>query len=103
MIQCCIENIEDFLLIKPRDVFSSFFKGNLSSFEAWIEELIKLKQLRKEGYIFILRELTQFCSFILEVIVSSQHALHVAGYGEYILKLNAILCVFEWRETSINV
>ncbi len=35
VVQCCIENIEDFLLIKPRDAFSSlFFKGNLSSFEA---------------------------------------------------------------------
>ncbi len=28
----------------------------------------------KEGYLFILRELAQFCSFI-----SSQHALHMAG------------------------
>ncbi len=26
----------------------------------------------------------------------------MAEYGEYILKLNAILCVFEWRETSIK-
>ncbi len=25
-LKYCIENIEDFLLIKPRDVFSSFFK-----------------------------------------------------------------------------
>ncbi len=46
MIQCGVENIDDYLLIKPRDVFF-FFKGNLSSFEAWIEEL------RKEGYLFI--------------------------------------------------
>ncbi len=26
MTQCCIENIEDFLLIKPRDVFLIFFE-----------------------------------------------------------------------------
>ncbi len=80
--------------------FPHFLKGNLSSFEAWIEELIKLKK-NKERRLFILRELAQFCSFILEVIVSSQHALHMAGYGEYILKLNAILCVFEWREINV--
>ncbi len=44
MVQCCIENIKEFFLIKPRDVFSSFFqKGNLSSSKARIEELIKLK------------------------------------------------------------
>ncbi len=49
--------------------FPHCFKGNLSSFEALIEKLIKLKQLGKEGYLFILRELAQFCSFILEVIV----------------------------------
>ncbi len=34
------------------------------------------------------------------MIISSQHALHMA-YGEYILKLNAILCVSEWREISV--
>ncbi len=83
MVQCCIENIKEFFLTKPRDLFSSFFQnGNLSSCKARIEELIKLKEkLRKEGYLFILRELAQFC-FILEVNVSSQHALHMAGYGD---------------------
>ncbi len=55
MVQCCIENIKEFFLIKPRDVFSSFFQnGNLSSCKARIEELIKLKEkFRKEGYLFI--------------------------------------------------
>ncbi len=44
-------------------------------------ELIKLKKLRKEGYLFNLRELAQFRGFILEVIVScQQHALHIAGW-----------------------
>ncbi len=84
MVQCCIENIKEFFLIKPRDVFSYFVqKGNLSSSKARIEELIKLikEKLRKEGYLFILRELAQFC-FILEVNVSSQHALHMAGYRD---------------------
>ncbi len=50
MVQCCIENIEDFLLINPINVFSSE------------------------------RELAKFCSFILEVIISSQPALQMAGY-----------------------
>ncbi len=27
-------------------------------------------------YLFILRELAQFCCFVLEVIVNYQHALH---------------------------
>ncbi len=44
VVQCCIENIEEFLLVK-RDVFLIFLlKGNLSSFEAWIEEPITLKK-----------------------------------------------------------
>ncbi len=37
MIQCCEEHIEDF--------FTNIYKKK--SFEAWIEELIKLKKLRK--------------------------------------------------------
>ncbi len=49
MVQCCIENIKEFFLTKPRDVFSSFFQnGNLSSCKARIEELIKLKEKLKE-------------------------------------------------------
>ncbi len=55
--------------------------------------------MRKEDYLFILRELAKFSSFILEVMVSSQHALHMAGFGEYIFKLNAFLL----KETSITI
>ncbi len=61
-------------------MFSSFFKGHLSSFEALIEELIKLKQLRKEGFLFILRELAQF--YFRGDCYLSQHALRMSGYGE---------------------
>ncbi len=52
-----VENIEDFFTNKTKRCVFLFFKGNLSSFEAWFEELIKLnKKIRKEGYLFILRE-----------------------------------------------
>jgi len=41
---------------------------------------------------------TTIISSILQVLfrdtVSTQHALHMAGNGEYILKLSVILCVF---------
>ncbi len=46
-------------------------------------DIIKEEHLLTIYYIlYILRELVQLCSFILAVIVSSQHALHMAGYGE---------------------
>ncbi len=38
VIQC--ENIEDFFTNKTKRCVFLFFKGNLSSFEAWFEELI---------------------------------------------------------------
>ncbi len=61
--------------------FPKFLKETSSVFRLELRNLIKQKKIRKECYLFILRELAQFWGFILEVIVRSQHALHIGGYG----------------------
>ncbi len=65
-----------------------FFKGNFK--KVFRKAVLKLElrnclnkkteeeRRRKEGKKERRRELAQFCSFILELIVSYQHALHIA-------------------------